>query len=137
MTIHYTTYDGCLALVELTSPTATDNCTTVTITNSQNGTSNASDWYPVGTTNVVWTAKDASGNSSTCIQAITVVDNIAPVVITKNITIQLDATGAAAITAADVNNGSSDACGIATMILDKTAFNCSNVGANTVTLTVI
>jgi len=136
MTIHYTTYDGCLALVALTSPTATDNCTTVTLTNSQNGTSNASDWYPVGTTNVVWTAKDASGNSSTCTQAITIVDNIAPVVITKNITIQLDATGAAAITAADVNNGSSDACGIATMILNKTAFNCSNVGANTVTLTV-
>ncbi|WP_337225290.1 hypothetical protein, partial [Proteus terrae] len=38
--------------------------------------------------------------------------------------------------AAQVNNGSSDNCSIATIALDKTAFDCSNVGANTVTLTV-
>ncbi|HVT84949.1 MAG TPA: T9SS type A sorting domain-containing protein, partial [Chitinophagaceae bacterium] len=43
-----------------------------TITNSFNNTSNASGSYPVGTTVVTWTATDASGNSSTCTQTVTV-----------------------------------------------------------------
>src|SRR5690606_13990410 len=60
----------------------------------------------------------------------------APVVVTRNITIQLDATGNASITAADIDNGSTDACGIASMTLDKSSFDCGDVGANTVTLTV-
>ena len=40
------------------------------------------------------------------------------------------------IAATDINNGSSDACGIASIVLDVTDFNCSDVGANTVTLTI-
>ena len=64
------------------------------------------------------------------------VDNVAPAAIAQDITVQLDATGQAAITAADIDNGSSDACGIASLALDNTSFTCSNVGANTVTLTV-
>ena len=35
-----------------------------------------------------------------------------------------------------MDNGSSDNCGIATTTLSKTDFDCTNVGANTVTLTV-
>ncbi|MBK9329260.1 MAG: hypothetical protein IPM95_08085 [Sphingobacteriales bacterium] len=38
-------------------------------------------------------------------------------------------------TAAAVDNGSSDACGIS-LALSKTTFNCGNVGANAVVLTV-
>jgi hypothetical protein len=45
--------------------------------------------------------------------------------------------GSATITTANINNGSSDNCGIASMLLSKTNFDCSNLGANTVTLTVI
>jgi len=37
---------------------------------------------------------------------------------------------------ADINNGSYDNCGIASVTLSKTGFDCSNVGPNTVTLTV-
>jgi hypothetical protein len=59
-----------------------------------------------------------------------------PTVITQPVTIYLDASGAASITTADINNGSTDNCGIASYSLDKTSFNCSNVGSNTVTLTV-
>jgi hypothetical protein len=65
-----------------------------------------------------------------------VIDNVLPTVITKNITIQLNAAGAASIVVADINNASTDNCGIATLSLDKTSFSCSNVGANTVTLRV-
>jgi hypothetical protein len=67
---------------------------------------------------------------------VTVEDHVAPIVLVQNRTIQLNASGAATITAADINNGSTDNCGIASVVLSKTAFDCSNVGANTVTLTV-
>jgi hypothetical protein len=65
-----------------------------------------------------------------------VIDNVLPTVITKNITIQLSAAGTASIVVADINNGSTDNCGIEALSLDKTSFSCSNVGANTVTLKV-
>ncbi|QTN38525.1 T9SS type A sorting domain-containing protein [Cryomorphaceae bacterium] len=48
----------------------------------------------------------------------------------------MDAGGAASITAQDVDNGSSDACGVASIAIDNSSFGCANVGPNTVTLTV-
>jgi large repetitive protein len=57
----------------------------------------------------------------------------------KDITIQLDSvTGAASIIVpSDVDTRSNDACGIASMSVSPLDFTCANVGANTVTLTVI
>ncbi len=55
--------------VVLGMATATDNCSTVSITND------APAQFAVGTTNVVWTATDACGNSSSCTQIVTVTDN--------------------------------------------------------------
>ena len=49
---------------------------------------------------------------------------------------QLDAAGNGSITTGDVNNGSDDACGIASLALDDSDFVCADVGTNTVTLTV-
>src|SRR5690606_30028860 len=77
-----------------------------------------------------------NGNSDIATATVTVEDVTAPVVATRNLTIQLDATGNASITAADIDNGSTDACGIASMTLDKSSFDCGDVGANTVTLTI-
>lgn len=59
-----------------------------------------------------------------------------PVVITKNITVSLDSTGTVTIQPADVDNGSADDYGITGMQLSKTSFDCSNIGPNTVSLTV-
>jgi hypothetical protein len=67
---------------------------------------------------------------------VTVEDNVAPVATCQNVTVQLDEFGFGATSAVSVDNGSTDACGIASILLSKTNFNCSNVGANTVTLTV-
>ncbi|MFN8863408.1 MAG: HYR domain-containing protein, partial [Flavobacteriales bacterium] len=61
-------------------PAVNDNCPGVVLTNSFNGTGDASGTYPIGVTEVVWTATDAAGNSSTCTQTITVNDNQPPVV---------------------------------------------------------
>ena len=49
---------------------------------------------------------------------------------------QLDANGTASILPGDVDDGSSDACGIATKTVTPNSFSCTNVGTNTVTLTV-
>ena len=58
--------------------TATDNCDgTITISHSSYPAGNN---FPVGTTNVKWTATDASGNTSTCVQTITVGDDQLPVI---------------------------------------------------------
>ena len=94
------------------------------------------DCADVGANTVTLTVTDNNGNVSTATATVTVEDNVAPTVVTQNITVQLDASGAGSITTADIDNGSSDACGIQTMALDITSFGCANVGANTVTLTV-
>src|SRR5207248_642574 len=59
-----------------------------------------------------------------------------PLAVCQNITLQLDATGNVTLTPAQIDNGSSDACGIASLSLSKTNFDCSNIGTNLVTLTV-
>ena len=61
---------------------------------------------------------------------------MAPIALCQNLTVQLDASGAGSITAAQVDNGSSDNCSIATKTLDKSDFTCAEVGTNTVTMTV-
>ncbi|MDR7372433.1 gliding motility-associated C-terminal domain-containing protein [Flavobacterium aquidurense] len=114
---------------------STDNCSVPIPTLSLDKTS--FDCANIGANTVTLTATDAGGNSSFNTVTVTVEDKIAPTVLTKNITVQLDSTGSATILASQIDNGSTDNCsiGIPTLALDKTAFNCSNVGANTVTLT--
>ncbi len=70
--------------------------------------------------------------------AFRVEDKIAPVVSLKSgVTLALDDAGKATLKVADVLSApSSDACGIRSEVLSQTAFDCSHVGANTVTLTV-
>ncbi|MCB0482414.1 MAG: T9SS type A sorting domain-containing protein, partial [Flavobacteriales bacterium] len=96
----------------------------------------AFDCSNVGANTVTLTVTDVNNNVSTTTATVTVVDNVAPVAVAQNVTVSLDATGNGSTTAAAVDNGSSDACGVASLSLSKTAFDCSNVGANTVTLTV-
>jgi gliding motility-associated-like protein len=109
-----------------------DNCSVASMS-IDNSTFNCSN---VGTNTVTLTVTDGSGNSNTGTATVTVEDNVAPTVVTQNISVQLDGTGNATITAAQIDNGSSDACGIASMSLDISAFTTANIGTNTVTLTV-
>jgi hypothetical protein len=120
----------CGATVILGIPVNGDNCGVASVVNDHPSTS-----FPVGVTDVHWTVTDVNGWSKTVTQKVTVTDTELPVVHTQNITVTL-VNGVAIVTAADVNNGSSDNCGIASMQLSKTTFNCSNTGVNTVTLTV-
>src|SRR5205823_10978267 len=69
----------------------------------------------VGTNAVTLTVTDNNGNSSTCAATVTVVDSVPPVAVCQDLTLQLDATGHGTITPTQVSNGSSDACGIASL----------------------
>ena len=88
----------------------------------------------LGANTVTLTATDGSSNDHSATATVTVVDNIDPVAVAQDITVFLDANGQASITTADVDNGSSDNCTF-TLGLDITSFDCTNLGANTVTLT--
>jgi len=117
---------------------STDNCTaagSLTLLLSKS----TFDCANVGANNITLSVTDASGNSSTCTSTVTVSDNTAPAAVCQNLSINLDGTGNATITPAMINNGSSDNCtaaGSLTLALSKTTFDCTNLGANTVTLTV-
>ncbi|PNQ72804.1 hypothetical protein C1T31_09850 [Hanstruepera neustonica] len=90
----------------------------------------------IGANPVVLTVTDVNGNTATCNATVTIEDNVAPTVVTQNITVQLDDQGNASIEALDVDGGSTDACGIDTYAVTPNSFDCSNIGDNTVTLTV-
>ncbi|MCF8275087.1 MAG: choice-of-anchor L domain-containing protein [Flavobacteriales bacterium] len=112
---------------------STDNCAVTDLT----VTPNTFDCSNLGTATVTLTAMDATGNSSTCSANVTVEDNVPPTAICQDINVQLDASGNATIVPSQIDNGSSDLCGIATISLDITSFDCSNLGQNTVELSVV
>ncbi|MFN8394516.1 MAG: HYR domain-containing protein, partial [Bacteroidia bacterium] len=110
---------------------SSDNCGIANISVAPNSFGCAN----VGANNtVVLTVTDLSGNSSTCSANVTVNESIAPTALCQNLTVQLDGNGQASITAAQVNNGSSDNCGIQNLSVSPSTFNCSNVvtGANSI-----
>jgi len=111
---------------------STDNCgiTAWTIDQSTFDCSN------VGPNNVILTIADAEGNMSTCTAIVTVEDIIPPAALCQDITIQLDATGNASILPADIDAGSTDACGIDTITATMLAFDCTHIGPNNVDLIV-
>ena len=66
-------------------------------------------------------------------------DTTDPTPVCQNAIVTLDGTGNATITPEDIDNGSTDDCtsqGNLIFSLDKTTFNTSDIGTNTVTLTV-
>ena len=75
-----------------------------------------------GPNTVTLRVNDAVGNSATCQAIITVQDQVAPTALCKNITVQLNAAGAATITGVDVDNASTDNCGIATRTVAPASF---------------
>jgi hypothetical protein len=111
---------------------AVDNCTANPVVS----------WFPtsvscaqVGSVTVYITATDASGNFSNSTKVIQVVDNINPTLVTKAYTAVLNANGNATVVESNVVQSKSDNCGIPTVLISKTEFDCTNKGANNVTVT--
>lgn len=77
-----------------------------------------------------------SNFDSTFTFTLTLGDTINPIAICQNIQVQLDSTGNGSITAAQVNNGSTDNCGISSYSVSQTTFTCADVGIVPVDFTV-
>lgn len=97
---------------------------------------NSFDCNDLGANTVTLTVTDSNGNVTSTPATVTIEDNINPLAVTQNITLQLDANGDASIATTDIDNGSSDNCEIASSSLDKSSFNCNDLGVNNVILTV-
>lgn len=116
--------------VALGTPITGDNCGVASVTN------NAPASFLVGNTTVTWTVTDVNGNSTTTTQVVTVKDNQAPTVRVNNVTVTL-VNGSASVNAVQINNGSSDNCGVQSVVLSgKVNYSCADIGQHTVTLTV-
>ncbi len=125
---------GCQAQVTWTLPTVTETCSLPlgpVTSNRQPG-----EFFNFGTTVVNYSATDAAGNVGTASFTVTVIDNQPPIVRCQNFSVNLSNSGTATITTADVNDAAltRDNCSF-NLSLSKTAFDCSNLGANVVVLT--
>lgn len=108
-----------------------DNCSPVEITQLSGIAPNED--FPIGITINVFELTTNTGTTQ-CSFTVTVSDNAPPTMICQDITLNLDDSGYGSISAADIDNGSSDACGIDNLDIDITDFDCSMIGDNTVTL---
>jgi len=111
---------------------ATDNCGTPVVTADPA----VVDCDDLGVIGITLTATDATGNTVTATAQALIIDVDSPVAVTQDIEVAIDTLGTAVITAAQVDGGSTDNCGIATLSVSKTLFDCGDIGGNTVTLTV-
>ena len=119
---------GTCEVTTLTAPTATDACTTMQVT----GTSDAV--FPITATSVVtWTYDDGNGNTSTQTQNVVITDDVDPIAVAQDITVDLAGNNSVTILASDINNGSNDNCSAVSLSITPDTFTAS--GVYTVTLT--
>jgi hypothetical protein len=96
---------------KLGTATASDNCPGVTVTRSGVPSGNL---FPVGTTEVTYTATDAHGNTATATQDVTVIDNTPPVINSVTATPNTLWPPNHKLVTVTVNVGASDNCGSVT-----------------------
>ena len=94
----------------------------------------------IGTPVTVTYTADDSFLSDDCTAVVTVVDDVDPMIscLTGTFTLNLDASGNATLTEADIFNAAAatDNCNVMGTMIDLTAVDCTNLGMNTVTATV-
>jgi hypothetical protein len=140
---------GCnIQVTQLDMSTVITDCNAVTGTiNVYQGTNpspvrtfaslNGNATYIPGVYKVEYIATDNCGNIAKDTIVLTVVDNTVPTAVCINsVTVALGSNGVGSILATDIGLNSNDNCGIASMALAPSSFNCSNLGANTALLTV-
>jgi hypothetical protein len=119
------------AHVTLGTPTTADNCGVASVVN------NAPDPFPKGSTTVIWTVTDTSGNQATATQTVTVQDHENPTITAPaTVTVPAD-TGVCYASLGNVNLGTpttADNCGVAGVVNNAPAQ--FPVGTNLVTWTV-
>jgi len=72
----YTGDDSTYTFVNVPIPLVSDNCLVDQTINNFNLTTNASDLYPTGTTDVMWYTQDIYGNADSCLMQVEVINNL-------------------------------------------------------------
>ena len=117
--------------------TASETCSNVSWSHNYGMGASLSDLCgATGAVTVTFTATDVCGNASTTHATFTIEDTTNPTAAGKDHTVTLDAMGNGSMVSADIDNMSSDGCGMVSLAASQTAFDCSHLGANAVTLTV-
>ncbi len=132
----------CEAIVKLKDVTASDCSSLITITNNSpfanQNFENATGIYPLGNHNVSFYAEDNCGNQSICFVKINVIDTIKPKALCNSYQfLQLDTSLTATVTPLFLNKNSFDNCTDSAHLsfnLNKTNFDCTNLGLNIVKL---
>jgi|GEM_PF-2002356 regulation of enolase protein 1 (concanavalin A-like superfamily) len=84
--------------------------------------------FPVGTTPVLWTATDPSGNSASCTVNVTVIDNQSPTADCFDQTLVFNGEEVIALEATDLVE-TDDNCGIANITLSPAVITCAQSGS--------
>jgi hypothetical protein len=114
--------EGECEVTELVAPTAEDNCDAGEIT----GTTSV-DLPITETTVITWEFVDSSGNITTQTQDVVIEDLENPVILAnESVVLELDTDGLATLAIEDVENGSSDNCGIESQELSQVEFTCDD-----------
>ncbi len=109
---------------------ASDNCSVSdTILSESNFACN-----DIGTIQIDVIVEDLSGNTTSSIAEIYVIDTLAPVMSSMNKTVYLDNAGMVEFEASFINNGTTDNCSIDSIYLSHYSFSCDDTGANEVWL---
>lgn len=90
----------------------------------------------LGENEITLTARDLAGNSATASAIITIIDTVSITAIAKNISISLSSTGTANITADMIDDGSFGGCSQISLSINKTSFDCEDLGENQITLSI-
>lgn len=126
----------------LAFPATSDNCGNITTSFVGGANTIVYNCDSIGNRTVNVVVTDGSGNIATCGTTVTVLDTFSPTANCRPVpyTVQLDSNGNGFIVPANVNNNSSDICGIATLLVngvDTFLYDCTNIGNTAVTLSVI
>ncbi len=140
----------CDASVTIPNPTYSDNCAIDKVEfryrevdGSNNPIGPWSSWmdesnntqtFDEGRWKIRWRATDTSGNKKGCNHFLDVTDDEGPDMQCKDATVSLSG-GSGSLSVSDVDDGSTDNCGITSLVLDETSFDCTDQGTFSVTLT--
>ncbi len=115
---------------------SSDNCNAFLVTMTGGGVQRNFNCANIGNNNISITARDSSGNVSTCTAILTITDITPPTAQCQNTTVFLSSVGTTNVPAATIAAGSSDACGILSYTANPATVNCSNIGTINVVITV-
>ena len=91
----------------------------------------------IGQSGTVLYAVDAAGNLDSCSSVVMVEDTFPPSALCNALTVYVDSLGSVPFGAADLDGGSTDACGLDSLFTVPGTFDCSNFGTNTTFLYVV